>query len=1335
MIRAVKTLVLLLLVSVNLKGQTTGNWFERKGFGDFYISNGTSGDFHQTISFNISGTIYVGHKLSFSIYDPKLNSYIPKTAPSFISNVLTSFSIGNKGYVLARLNSGEKKMLEYNPELDQWTSKQQFVGNAITAASSFVINNKAYIIGGGLSAFNMSGDEFSSQVWEYNPIVDVFLRKKDTPFGSRMNMLISHFKKPKGFVIDNYGYILFDSSTFYQFDPITDNWYSKPAPNVSYNCRTGGPCYIFNSFSFKEYGYYLAESNIYLPGNVFMRYDPKSESWTKIKENTNIGLGTALSAQIWVNDDNFSYGISFGGNISFTPNDYTLYTNKITPVNICSNLEDNIDLKLEFTAKGNYNASNVFKLLLSDENGNFASPKILDSLETGTSDQYIGSFTKNFSPEILNPIKNYRLKVTASNPNDIDLFETPLKDKAIYYPSVKITSSGPTNICKGSFVTLSVPLVEGYSYQWFSNDYPFGGGTKNFFQAAYDGNYSVKVTNTNGCVATSEKIKITVSPVPTSATITASGPTTFCQGGSVTLTSSPGYKYLWSNGDTTQTIIVNKGGNYTSQVINESGCSITSNIIGVKVLPLPIATITAIGPTTFCQGGSVKLIASQGRSFLWSNGAKTQEIIVSESGNYSVTVTSITDNGCVATSAPTAVTVNTVTDKATITANGPTTFCPGGSVTLTASSGDSYLWSNGEKTQSIVVTNAGNYSVKVTNSSGCTLTSEATTISINPLPTVRISAIGPTSLCQGESVTLISSSGKSYLWSTGETTQSIKVSSSGKYTVKMTNENGCSNTSEPFTVTVSQTSIATVTASGPLSFCQGGSVTLTSMTGSSYLWNNGATTQSINVNNSGNYSVTVKNENGCSLISSPVTVSVNILPKAEITATGPTTFCAGGSVTLTSNTGSSYLWNNGATTQSINVNSAGNYSVTVKNENGCSVTSTPITVIINSLPKAEITASGRTTFCPGESVTLTASSGSSYLWSTGATSQNIKVDKTGNYSVKVTNSNGCSATSSSTSVIASTTPDAVITASGSTTITQNGNVNLSVISVTGNQYQWFKNSTAISSATSSVYKATSGGSYTVKVTNSAGCTNISSPVVVKSILVLPSNNFQISIQPESCRTSDNGKIVLKATENLNYSASLSKSGQSLKTVSFNTNTELSGLSAGKYTICITVAGQADFRQCFDVVITEPQDLAVFSFVDRSNNSLMLNMSGGDTYYVSLNDVQHINRSSKMNLGLKRGWNKIKISSDKECQGVYTEDIYVDEKISVFPNPFTSILNIKVDQQDNKSISVKVLDQSGLEVHKENAIVNNNLISIDLSKLTKGYYFVVIGSNTYKVIKK
>lgn len=1263
MIRAVKTLVLLLLVSVNLKGQTTGNWFERKGFGDFYISNGTSGDFHQTISFNISGTIYVGHKLSFSIYDPKLNSYIPKTAPSFISNVLTSFSIGNKGYVLARLNSGEKKMLEYNPELDQWTSKQQFVGNAITAASSFVINNKAYIIGGGLSAFNMSGDEFSSQVWEYNPIVDVFLRKKDTPFGSRMNMLISHFKKPKGFVIDNYGYILFDSSTFYQFDPITDNWYSKPAPNVSYNCRTGGPCYIFNSFSFKEYGYYLAESNIYLPGNVFMRYDPKSESWTKIKENTNIGLGTALSAQIWVNDDNFSYGISFGGNISFTPNDYTLYTNKITPVNICSNLEDNIDLKLEFTAKGNYNASNVFKLLLSDENGNFASPKILDSLETGTSDQYIGSFTKNFSPEILNPIKNYRLKVTASNPNDIDLFETPLKDKAIYYPSVKITSSGPTNICKGSFVTLSVPLVEGYSYQWFSNDYPFGGGTKNFFQAAYDGNYSVKVTNTNGCVATSEKIKITVSPVPTSATITASGPTTFCQGGSVTLTSSPGYKYLWSNGDTTQTIIVNKGGNYTSQVINESGCSITSNIIGVKVLPLPIATITAIGPTTFCQGGSVKLIASQGRSFLWSNGAKTQEIIVSESGNYSVTVTSITDNGCVATSAPTAVTVNTVTDKATITANGPTTFCPGGSVTLTASSGDSYLWSNGEKTQSIVVTNAGNYSVKVTNSSGCTLTSETSTVIVNPMPTVRISPMGPTTICQGESVILISNTGKSYLWSTGETTQSIKVNSSGKYTVKMTNENGCSNTSEPITVIVNPTLTATITPGGP------------------------------------------------------------------------TTFCQGGSVTLTSSSASSYLWSNGATTQSINVNNPGDYSVTVKNTSGCSFTSKPISININSLPKGEITASGPTTFCQGKSVTLTASSGSSYLWNTGATSKSIIVDKTGNYSVKVSNSNGCSSTSSSISVIASAMPDAVITASGSTTITQNGSVNLSVNNVVGNQYQWFKNSTAISSATSNVYKAISGGSYTVKVTNSAGCTNISSPVVVKSILVLPSNNFQISIQPESCRTSDNGKIVLKATENLNYSASLSKSGQSLKTVSFNTNTELSGLSAGKYTICITVAGQADFRQCFDVVITEPQDLAVFSFVDRSNNSLMLNMSGGDTYYVSLNDVQHINRSSKMNLGLKRGWNKIKISSDKECQGVYTEDIYVDEKISVFPNPFTSILNIKVDQQDNKSISVKVLDQSGLEVHKENAIVNNNLISIDLSKLTKGYYFVVIGSNTYKVIKK
>src|SRR5207302_9675643 len=100
----------------------------------------------------------------------------------------------------------------------------------------------------------------------------------------------------------------------------------------------------------------------------------------------------------------------------------------------------------------------------------------------------------------------------------------------------------------------------------------------------------------------------------------------------------------------------------------------------------------------------------------------------------------------------------------------------------------------------------------------------------------------------------------------------------------------------------------------------------------------------------------------------------------------PTLFrSAGGSVTLTASTASSYLWSNGATTQAITVNASGNYSATVTNANGCSATSAATAVTVNANPTATITAGGPTTFCAGGSVTLTASSASSYLWSNGAT--------------------------------------------------------------------------------------------------------------------------------------------------------------------------------------------------------------------------------------------------------------------------------------------------------------------------------------------------------------
>ncbi len=213
----------------------------------------------------------------------------------------------------------------------------------------------------------------------------------------------------------------------------------------------------------------------------------------------------------------------------------------------------------------------------------------------------------------------------------------------------------------------------------------------------------------------------------------------------------------------------------------------------------------------------------------------------------------------------------------------------------------------------------------------------------------------------------------------------------------------------------------TISANGPTTFCEGDNVVLTSSLGNGYLWSDGSTTQSITVDTTGNYTVQVTDANGCLSPPSTVTVTkVNPLPaQPTITPSGATSFCAGGSVTLTSSTASGYLWSNGATSPNITVTTPGTYSVQVTDTNGCtSVASIPVTVIVNTPPATPtITTNGSTTICQGDDVILTSSAGFNYLWSTGATSQSITVSAAGNYSVQIIDANGCISASSTDETI------------------------------------------------------------------------------------------------------------------------------------------------------------------------------------------------------------------------------------------------------------------------------------------------------------------------------
>ena len=309
------------------------------------------------------------------------------------------------------------------------------------------------------------------------------------------------------------------------------------------------------------------------------------------------------------------------------------------------------------------------------------------------------------------------------------------------------------------------------------------------------------------------------------------------------------------------------------------------------------------------------LTSSSATGNTWSNGSSSQSITVSTSGNYSVTVSNGT---CSSTSSPSSVIVNPNPTTPTISANGLTTFCSGGSVTLTSSSATGNTWSNGATTQSITVSTSGNYSVTVSNGS-CNSTSSPTSVTVNPLPTSPvITTIGNTTFCQGDSVLLVSSYNTGNIWSNGNTNASIYVLQSGVYNVQYMNANGCISSSSSSIVTVLPLPQVTIATSGSTSICEGENVVLTSSPSSSYFWSNGSISQSITVNQSGVYTVQCTSTNGCSNISAPKTVIVNLNTSSIINTNGL----------------DSYTLNNQTYTQS------GTYTQIIPNAAGCDSTIT-----------------------------------------------------------------------------------------------------------------------------------------------------------------------------------------------------------------------------------------------------------------------------------------------------------------------------------------------------------------------------------------------------------
>jgi len=501
--------------------------------------------------------------------------------------------------------------------------------------------------------------------------------------------------------------------------------------------------------------------------------------------------------------------------------------------------------------------------------------------------------------------------------------------------NVVISYTGSTQLCQGETLTLTLP--SGYTdIVWNTGD------TTSTITVSQTGTYTATMKTVGaGCSFSSNAVNVTVAANPV-ATVSSALGNTICDGSTATLTAPTGMSsYKWYKGGTqitganSATLSVTTGGNYQVEVTNSSGCSTLSSAYGMTVKPLPTGTISNASSLEFCEGDSVVLSGPAGMTYAWSTGASSSSISVSNTATVGLTITNT--DGCSAALTPVDVIENQIPNL-TVANGGALEFCFGGSVNLQASGGfTSYTWNNGVIGQSLVVTATGNYTVTGTTSDGCTATSVAQSVVVNGNPVATVTNSGSSVLCSGQSTTLTAPSGmSSYVWSNGDTTQSIQVSAAGSYSVAVTNASGCSASSSAVHIMVSAITSPSITSNGPLAFCAGGSVSLAvPMSYSGFSWNTGAGFSQISVTQSGDYFATVTNADGCSVNSDTVTVEVFATPM-----TPSISYTAKDTIMVSSIAdGNQWYFNGnlliGETNDTLRPINLGNYSVRIIDTNGC----------------------------------------------------------------------------------------------------------------------------------------------------------------------------------------------------------------------------------------------------------------------------------------------------------------------------------------------------------------------------------------------------------------
>jgi gliding motility-associated-like protein len=665
---------------------------------------------------------------------------------------------------------------------------------------------------------------------------------------------------------------------------------------------------------------------------------------------------------------------------------------------------------------------------------------------SGNCDSYSWSTGDNTASITVSPTTQTTYTVTGyvgecpSNPTSVTVYVDPTPSPSI---------SGDVSVCENSTnVVYSTQNNSGNTYSWSVNGGTIvsGQNTNSIvvnWGTSGSGTVSVQETNPNTGCSGSDEINVTINSLPTA---TASDNSPVCEGSTLTLNGGANgmSSYSWSgpNGFTSneQNPTVSDSatslmsGTYTLTVIDANGCTNTASTT-VTVNPLPNVDASSNSPT--CEGFPLTLNGNPGgmSSYSWSgpNGftSNEQNPTVSDSatslmnGTYTLIVTDA--NGC----SNTASTDVTIYSLPPVDASYNPPVCEGTNLSLVGQpvNMSSYSWNgpNGftSNEQNPTVSNsatldmAGTYTLTVTDANGCYNT-DTVNVTILPQPDIEFRTINNVSCYGGNdgSAEINVSGGSSpysYQWSSGSTTTQADSLSSGWYYISVADANGCLSVDS---VEITEPDSLQILFDVNNISCYGagdGSITANVSGGTapySYLWSNNSTESAISNLQSGNYSLTVTDANGCTAESDAEVIEPSPI---DINNSVVDPLCYGDSVSVVIEvTGGvepyNYLWSSGDTASEVDL-VAGNYTVTVSDANGCD---TVVEVNVDYGDLTPITIEDTVYQLNGYefSVDVTVEGGTTpynYLWNNGDRHEDITVSTAGTYILTVTDNNGCAA--------------------------------------------------------------------------------------------------------------------------------------------------------------------------------------------------------------------------------------------------------------------------------------------------------------------------------------